>query len=380
MRRLFLLIILTLLSACAQPTAHLPHEGLQNGYAIKKARRAIYRSSLKYNRELEQRVGSVHYNIIKSTGEELCNRKLKAGTGLTFTRSGRKSINNRYQYAYWDEKDYIDDYNAIHQYGRGNIYIYTVYKDSAADKAGLKPGDKLVSLYGVPAPTGKKALDDLERILKSNDNVMLPVEITVERRHKTLHFTFEPDQICPYDLQIDRTSHMVNAFADGEKIYVTIELIDYMTDDATLAGVIGHELAHSTLGHIRDKRHNGTIGAVSGFIADIFTGTVNSAQQFYELGAGAYSKEYEFEADYFSVYYLYRAGYDIKKAVNVQRMLAQRDRSSMYHDNVTHPKPQERYVLIEDTIEEIKLKEAFGEDILPNFKESNDYLKDKKDD
>ena len=379
MRRFIVFCLILLLGACAHPTVRLPHEGLQNDYAVKKARRKLYRSSLKYNRDVEQRIGSVHYNLMNSTGEELCDRRLKAGTGITFSRSGRKSTNNRYRYSFWDKKDYADDYNAVHQSSFDNIYIHTVYKGSAADKAGLKPGDRLISIYGVPAPSGTRALEDLERIIKTNDNAQLPVEITVERRNKELRFVFDPDRICPYELYIDRTSRTVNAFADGKNIYVTVELIDYMRDDTALAGVMAHELAHSTLGHSRDKQHNGLIGALFGFAADIFTGTYDNTEKMSELGAGVYSQKYEMEADYLSVYYLYRAGYDISRAPDVQRLLAQRDSSSLYQEATTHPKPQERYVLLEDTIKEIKLKEAFGEDILPNFNETNTYLTDKKD-
>ena len=379
MRRLTVICLILLLGACAHPTTRLPHEGLQNYEAVKKARRKLYRSSLKYNREMEQRIGSIHYNLMKSTGEELCDRKLKAGTGITFVRSGLKNLNNFYRYAFWDKKEYAEDYNAVHKKSFDNIYLHTVYKGSAADKAGLKPGDRLLSIYGVPAPSGKGALDDLERVIQSNNNALLPVDITVERNNKELHFSFDPDQICPYELYIDRTSRSVNAFADGKNIYVTVELIDYMRDDTALAGVMAHELAHSTLGHSRDKQHNSLIGTVFGFVADILTGTYDNTEKMSELGAGFYSQKYEMEADYLSVYYLYRAGYDISKAPNVQRLLAQRDSSSLYQETTTHPSPQERYVLLEDTIEEIKLKEAFGEDILPNFNETNTYLTDKKD-
>ena len=120
--------------------------------------------------------------------------------------------------------------------------------------------------------------------------------------------------------------------------------------DADLAVIIGHELAHANLGHIRKQQQNALIGQVGGAVIDgglmlggIYTGWTFS-KHFKKAGAMAYSVDFEREADYVGAYYAARAGYDISGAENVWRAMALESPASI-RLATTHPTTPARYLL-----------------------------------
>jgi len=121
-----------------------------------------------------------------------------------------------------------------------------------------------------------------------------------------------------------------NAFAlPGGKIGVHTGLFQITQNDAGLAAVVGHEIAHITLNHSRARR-NGQIGAIlgglilEGVLANSGASSASSNQARVAYGVGSvglgvlpFSRSQEYQADRIGALYMAKAGYDPQEAVNL---------------------------------------------------------------
>lgn len=370
-----------ILSSCATPTANLPSTSWVDQ---DKVRQDHYKYARNYAIKRDKKIQTIFYNLKKNTGEELCDRKLKPGLGFDVGVYLPKK--HWWQITSKETKEEEEDLKALNYFAEDNvIYVRYVIPNSAADKAGLKPMDKIVSIFGVAAPNVADAKKEFQEILDDNltsQNLGMPVEIEIERKGKLKTLTLNPDNVCPYDLKIDKQYKDINAYADGEDVYMTEAIIDYMQNDLELAAVMAHELAHNTLGHPEAGQLNAAVGALIGGVIDGLannpTNVATNAGS--NIGSKIYSKDFEFEADYLSVYYVARAGYDYKQMSQMQKKLAARSKNSIYFSTDTHPKPQERSALLLEAAKEIDLKKSFKEPLVPDFAKRNSNLEDKKDD
>ncbi len=123
-------------------------------------------------------------------------------------------------------------------------------------------------------------------------------------------------------------SKEINAFAlPGGYLFIERGLLDAADDEAELAGVIGHEIAHVTARHSHKLMKKATIAGIfyqaAQIAAIVFTGGVAGIGTYYALQYGFYglglvlnlnllgvSREYELEADQLGVQYTWNAGYD----------------------------------------------------------------------
>ena len=123
-------------------------------------------------------------------------------------------------------------------------------------------------------------------------------------------------------------SKEINAFAlPGGYLYIERGLLDAADDEAELAGVIGHEIAHVTARHSHKLMRKATIASIfyqaAQIAAIVFTGGVAGIGTYYAFQYGFYglglvlslnllgvSREYELQADQLGVQYTWNAGYD----------------------------------------------------------------------
>jgi len=124
----------------------------------------------------------------------------------------------------------------------------------------------------------------------------------------------------------------VNAFAlPGGYTYVTRGLLALADNEAELAGVIGHEIAHVTARHSA-KRHTAAVGtaavaSVLGAVLNARTGIDSRAtSDLLNVGSSAilagYSRENEYEADNLGIKSMARAGYDPQAQAELLQSLA----------------------------------------------------------
>jgi predicted Zn-dependent protease len=113
----------------------------------------------------------------------------------------------------------------------------------------------------------------------------------------------------------------INAFATpGGYIYINRGLMAYLDNEAELAGVLAHEIAHVTARHSARQQTAGITNQVLATTAYILTGSgdIADATNMYgtELVRG-YGREHELEADSLGAGYMHKSGYDVDALLEV---------------------------------------------------------------
>ncbi|MEM7575984.1 MAG: M48 family metallopeptidase [Planctomycetota bacterium] len=152
-------------------------------------------------------------------------------------------------------------------------------------------------------------------------------------------------------------SAQINAFAlPGGKVFMSRGLMERMTNEAQLAGVLGHEIGHVTSMHVGRRISQSQAIGVLGIGLSIAGGASDND---WLRGAGigvmaggtlvylpSYSRGNESEADALGVRYMTRLGYNPYGQVEVMEILkeASGGRSGNLLENMlsTHPLPQDR--------------------------------------
>ncbi len=160
----------------------------------------------------------------------------------------------------------------------------------------------------------------------------------------------------------------VNAWTDGDNIYVTRGLLRFLQNDDELAIIIAHEIAHAVRGHVSEKLARAAGGCILGIILESLTGiegTWDLATQMFQLATLEFDREAEREADVYGLTYASRAGYDISTAVDLWERFA----IEMPESNIatTHPSSPERFVRAEKIVAMLQS----GSDPIEEFVQEN---------
>lgn len=199
-----------------------------------------------------------------------------------------------------------------------------------AQRAGIKRGDILLGAKGKPISARDESLKTAQ-IIK------------VRRAGKDIDITVATKPACDYAIVL-KMSGAVNAYANGKSITVTTAMMDFAERDAELALVVGHELAHNTMGHVRKAIWNTVISGL----------------------ASRTTRPFEAEADYVGLYYMARAGYNMDGVEDFWRRLGVQHPKSIVRAK-THPVTPQRLLAIRMTAKEIAAKRAAGQKIVPNY-------------
>ena len=260
-------------------------------------------------------------------------------------------------------------------FGKSIVVSYVV-PGSKAEQANLLTGDVVKRLGRWNASTpGKEPLKGILKLLSENENVSNMLAMTVVRNNEDVEINIDKEIACKYPVLLGENDE-VNAYADGNNIIVEKGMLRFAAQDEELALVISHELAHNAMGHISAKKANVIVGGVAGFLVDLAlaaaTGGLHSDATFtragMQAGAGSYSVEFEQEADYVSMYFLKRAGYEVAEAPNFWRLMGIEHPRSI-ELRKSHPTTPERYVALKSAIDEIEEKVTSGSALLPEMKQ-----------
>ncbi len=136
----------------------------------------------------------------------------------------------------------------------------------------------------------------------------------------------------------------INAFAlPGGYIYINRGLIGYLNNEAQLAAVIAHEIAHVTARHtVRQDAARKGASAVS--VATVLTtGSIvaaDAADLWASAAVSGYGRDMELEADSYGAQYLYRAKYDPNAMIDVIGVLKDQERYARFRAKEAGQKPK----------------------------------------
>lgn len=213
-----------------------------------------------------------------------------------------------------------EDLIAVYAMDRGPGII-GLAPGSAAERAGLRPGDTLTSINGValgPLSSGPGLPRGQSREPGTKIDALIerelargPAKLGVSRDGEAMEVTLTAPLACPARIRIAEASSR-NAFADGAYAVFSARLVAETKSEDELAALVGHELAHNFLGHRVEREATGDrprkreqeaeadafslrLMAVSGYdpqAALNFWGGFLSGSLFKSLGLGAhYSRE-----------------------------------------------------------------------------------------
>ena len=149
-------------------------------------------------------------------------------------------------------------------------------------------------------------------------------------------------------------------------------MMRFASSDTELGLVISHEIAHNSMGHMRAKMTNYTLGSILDIAAQILL-KIPTQGLFGNLGGNAFSQGFEAEADYVGLYIMAQSGGDIDNAPQFWRRMAALSPAAIQSSHTsTHPATPERFVALEETVKEIKAKKAAGQPLTPNLKNAPD--------
>lgn len=275
------------------------------------------------------------------------------------------------------------------------VSIVSVVPGSAADRAGVQRGDRILDLNGTAIPSGDQGVKVAQRTMSalqsgvhvqgfatSRGAVSSPDSLTLSgdlnlpvklKRGETVStMTIPMDTVCNYSVVVQKDDAL-NAFADGNAIYVTSAMMRFVSEPGEIETVVAHEIAHNAMRHIDAKKRNAAMAGIFGALLDVAAATqgVNTGgeytKQMSALGAMTFSQDFEREADYVGLYIMARANQPVTSSANLWRRMATESPGSIKFAS-SHPTTVERYVRLEAAAAEIEQKRASGQPLVPETK------------
>jgi predicted Zn-dependent protease len=170
-------------------------------------------------------------------------------------------------------------------------------------------------------------------------------------------------------------SPVVNAFAlPGGKVFITRGLAEKMTNDAQLAGVLGHEVGHVSAQHTARRVGQQMIFNTGLAVAGVAVGLSDESSALRQYGQYAvpalaiggnlvllsYGRDEESQADYLGMRYMSRAGYNPRGQLEVMQILAGESAGGARPPEwmASHPLPETRIRRIEGLLNSEEFREA----------------------
>jgi predicted Zn-dependent protease len=155
----------------------------------------------------------------------------------------------------------------------------------------------------------------------------------------------------------------VNAFAlPGGPIFITRGILGYMTTEAEMASVLGHEIGHVTARHSAEQMTKQQIAQVGLGIGSILSPTLAALGQAASAGMQLlflkYSRDDERMADRLGFGYMHKAGYDPRQMaqmfVTLQRYTSQESGGGRVPEWMqTHPDPGNRVTTARERVAQL---------------------------
>lgn len=306
---------LLLLGACAGGGNGADPAELQHEIAFQR------QLALEEQVTMQRRIDAVSFGVM-SAGADFCGDRQRAAHG--FTVANRHSFGAAMTEAAGTLFG-LDD----------SVRILSVIPGTPAAQAGLVEGDVITRVNGQPVLPGRESVAVVRSAMTAADRQGLRLNLGGANPRQV---SLQPVIACDFPVEV-MNSDKVNAYADGQRIRVTKGMLWFAHDDAELAMVMAHELAHNVMGHA------GTFGSM-----------------FQD------SKSREADADYVGLYIMARGGFEIEKAAGFWRRMAAAF-PQLIESSSSHPLMPARFVALRQTTAEIRDLQARGLALVPRSRE-----------
>ncbi|WP_306253197.1 M48 family metalloprotease [Parvularcula sp. IMCC14364] len=255
-----------------------------------------------------------------------------------------------------------------------DIHLLHVISQSPAAQAGIQRGDFIRAVNGAPVEQNRPG--KLASMIRKAAADKEPVRLLVENAQGEREVGVTAVEVCDVAVKLS-TSSAINALAQDKTMIVNAGLMR-SADDAMVQYIMAHELAHLALRHARKGTWNTIASGAVVYAPLLYAGgaVVDRTRKLFGqkpkrslarqglAAAVPFSQVFESEADYVGLYMLVRAGGDINRASDIFRLFAREAPASTWI-RYTHPLTPERVAAVELALQEIKVKQAAGEALLP---------------
>jgi len=288
-------------------------------------------------------------NKLRRAGADLCGNDVRYTFG--FFALDRQTFSEEYQ-------------KAAEDIGLGpRVRIWEVLPEFESSEPELRKNDEIVEIDGNPVSDFKSFEKAMKGPFKVGNLHMNLIRESGERSSVWLKGALA----CDYRAAV-LSEDVVNAFADGQNVFITTGMLRFTESDDELALVLGHEFSHNALGHVKQLKAQSLGGLLLDLAVGVFTG-VNTGGIFSQLGRVAFSQEFEADSDYMGLYMAARAGYEIRIAPNFWRRMAVEHPGSIQKNYMaTHPSTPERAAALKESVGEIEDKLRHGRPLTPQYK------------
>ncbi len=233
------------------------------------------------------------------------------------------------------------------------LQVMGILQGSGADKAGLRRGDKLITVEGQPMPTGPGAERQAATLLVP---LVAPqggrdgLQLTVLRGGANMALSIPFTRGCGYSIEVGNAD-LVNAYADGRRILITRGMMDFTQSDTELAYVLAKTIAHNVFQHASELNMHATLEGVIENLSQVQPDEQTLAGS---NGIKPMPAELDAQADRLGLYLAARAGYSVDGAVSFwQRLERQYPTSVRNGYSALHPQFHARLPVLRNTVIEI---------------------------
>lgn len=350
-RTILFLFVSFLLVSCGTTTQRIAVDPILAAQEAEKQRQLFIESQIRDRNRIQSLAAP-----LLTANTALCAQNTKPHVGVFYA--------NQYSWS----GDYRT--SAVNVLGVGERpMIIHVTPDSPAALAGMEFGDKLLAVNREDVPTGKRAVKGTVKLLTKTLVSGEPVTFSVLRDGEAKDLAVTPVDACSFTIVLSLGDE-VNAYADGNAIYITKGMLRFVENDAELTAVLAHELAHNAMGHLDKKAGNYLLGGIFDIVAAAYG--VNTQGAFGNTTAQMFSQDFEAEADYVGLYLMARAGYSIEDVPMLWRRMGSDNPGAIKtRYGTSHPGTAERYLALDVAVKEIDEKKGRSEALLPELKKQD---------
>jgi hypothetical protein len=242
------------------------------------------------------------------------------------------------------------------------LQVTGVLAGSGAARAGVRRGDRLVTVESKPVPEGPNAERQVAIILIPLVTSRSNIKLNVLRDGANIALTVPLTRACAYSIELGNADN-VNAYDDGRRVMITRGMMDFARTDEELAYMLAKEMAHNSLGHTNKQNMSATIGGIVDNLIRIHPDATALAGT---SGVRPLPQELDAAADTLSLYMLARAGYNIDNAMRFWERLANQVPSTVLNGyTAIHPSTAYRLSVMAKIVADVKAKQAAKKPLFP---------------